>query len=286
MGYSHYRGLAGRGVLAVLLLIWRQLFAATVSPELAEAEGMKAKRANFIFMVLMAIVIAISMKIVGVLLITAMLIIPAATARRFASGPEQMALLAAGFGVVSVGLGLGASRLWDPQSGPAIVVAALGLFLVKFVAACRKTGPPQTIRRSVMMSVHHHDTGMTRNQSLVLGQLSRADGPLSAYTILDQLRGDGFRAPLQVYRALEKLIADGHVHRLESLNAFVACSQANCCDTHATVAFAICEKCGHVAEISDSDLDSRLNELAGKSGFQLKTSVVELRGLCAERDAA
>jgi len=122
--------LGGAGVLTVLMIIWRQLFAATVSPELAEAEGMKAKQANFIFMVLMAIVIAISMKIVGVLLITAMLIIPAATARRFASGPEQMALLAAGFGVISVGLGLGASRLWDPQSGPAIVVAALALFLV------------------------------------------------------------------------------------------------------------------------------------------------------------
>lgn len=136
------------------------------------------------------------------------------------------------------------------------------------------------------MSGHEHDAGMTRNQTLVLGQLSRADGPLSAYTILDQLRDDGFRAPLQVYRALEKLIADGRVHRLESLNSFVACSQVNCCDTHATVAFAICETCGHVSEISDSDLDSRLNELAVKSGFQLKRSVVELRGLCADCAAA
>jgi len=136
------------------------------------------------------------------------------------------------------------------------------------------------------MSVHQHDAGMTRNQALVLGQLSRADSPLSAYTILDQLRGDGFRAPLQVYRALEKLIEAGRVHRLESLNAFVACSQADCCDTHAPVAFAICETCGNVSEISDSGLDSSLNELAVKSGFKLKRSVVELRGLCAGCSAA
>jgi len=76
---------------------------------------------------------------------------------------------------------------------------------------------------------HTHDHGrapsdLTRNQSLVFGALSRAEGPLSAYTILDQLRDDGFRAPLQVYRALDKLVETGMVHRLESLNAFVACS--------------------------------------------------------------
>lgn len=122
--------IGGAAVLAILALIWRPLFAATVSPELAEAEGMNVTRANLVFMVLMAIVIAIAMKVVGVLLITAMLVIPAATARRFATGPEQMAILAALFGVVSVCLGLGASRLWDPQSGPAIVVAALCLFVL------------------------------------------------------------------------------------------------------------------------------------------------------------
>ncbi|MEO1747955.1 MAG: metal ABC transporter permease, partial [Pseudomonadota bacterium] len=85
--------LGGALVLAILAYIWRALFAATVSVELAEAEGMHPERVNIIFMLLMAAVIAISMKIVGVLLITAMLIIPAAAARRFASGPEQMALL-------------------------------------------------------------------------------------------------------------------------------------------------------------------------------------------------
>ena len=138
--------IGGAAVLAILALIWRPLFAATVSPELAEAEGMNVTRANLLFMVLMAIVIAIAMKVVGVLLITAMLVIPAATARRFATGPEQMAILAALFGVVSVCLGLGASRLWDPQSGPAIVVAALCLFVLSLSPLAKLVDRRRTAR--------------------------------------------------------------------------------------------------------------------------------------------
>ena len=120
----------GVAVLVVLALIWRPLFAATVNAELAEAEGLNPDRANLIFMILMATVIAISMKIVGVLLITAMLIIPAATARRFAAGPEQMAAFAALAGMLAVVFGLEGSLAWDTPSGPTIVVAALGLFLL------------------------------------------------------------------------------------------------------------------------------------------------------------
>jgi len=131
----------------------------------------------------------------------------------------------------------------------------------------------------------NHDHGrapsdLTKNQSLVFGALSRAEGPLSAYTILDQLRDDGFRAPLQVYRALDKLVETGMVHRLESLNAFVACSHPGC-DSHQTIAFAICETCGKVTEISDEALEARLRELAGETGFAVKRAVVELRGVCA-----
>lgn len=125
--------LGGTVVLGVLTAIWRPLFAATVNRELAEAEGMNPERANIIFMLLMAAVIAISMKIVGVLLITAMLIIPAATARRFAAGPEQMALLAAGIGVMAVVGGLFGSLEWDTPAGPSIVVAALGLFVLSIL---------------------------------------------------------------------------------------------------------------------------------------------------------
>jgi len=117
-------------VIAVLVFVWRALFAATVNHDLAAAEGLRPDRANIVFMLLMAIVIAISMKIVGVLLITALLIIPAATARQLARGPEQMAVIATGLGVIAVVAGLLASLEWDTPSGPSIVVAAAVLFVL------------------------------------------------------------------------------------------------------------------------------------------------------------
>lgn len=126
--------LGGLTVLVALIIIWRPLFAATVNLELAEAEGMQPERVNAVFMLLMAIVIAIAMKIVGVLLITALLIIPAATARRLASGPEQMAVLAAAIGIGSVAAGLSGSLRWDTPSGPSIVVAAAGLFVLSLLS--------------------------------------------------------------------------------------------------------------------------------------------------------
>jgi zinc transport system permease protein len=120
---------AGALVLLTLAAVWRPLLAATVSPDLARAEGMHPDRARFVFMLLMAAVIAIAMKIVGILLITALLIIPAATARRFSATPEAMAVIAAVIGALSVVGGLYGSLEWDTPSGPSIVVAALGFFL-------------------------------------------------------------------------------------------------------------------------------------------------------------
>lgn len=125
----------------------------------------------------------------------------------------------------------------------------------------------------------HAATDLTKNQTLVMGALTNSDGPLSAYTILDQLRDHGFRAPLQVYRALDKLVEFGLVHRLESLNAFVACRHPGC-DGHQTIAFMICESCGQVNEISDGVLTKRLKALADEASFALKKTTIELRGLC------
>ena len=123
----------GAIVLICLSFIWRSLLAGTVCPELAQAESMRPERAKLIFMLLMAMVIAIAMKIVGILLITAMLIIPAASARRFAGSPEQMALIAAGLGVTAVLTGLFASLQFDTPSGPSIVVGALVLFCLSLL---------------------------------------------------------------------------------------------------------------------------------------------------------
>ncbi|MCC2112772.1 MAG: transcriptional repressor, partial [Hyphomicrobiales bacterium] len=114
---------------------------------------------------------------------------------------------------------------------------------------------------------------LTRNQALVHGVLSRADGPLSAYEILDRLREQGFRAPLQVYRALDKLIAFGLVHRLESLNAFVACSHPEC-EAKETTAFAICDKCGCVTEFADARIADDLKICAETDGFSLTKTTI------------
>jgi len=120
----------GAFVIGVMVFIWRPLFAATVNRELAEAEGVNPDRDDVVFMLLMAGVIAMAMKIVGVLLMTALLIIPAAAARRFVTGPEQMAVLAALIGSASVFAGLFGSLEWDTPSGPSIVVAALLFFII------------------------------------------------------------------------------------------------------------------------------------------------------------
>lgn len=127
----------GGGVLLIgmLCLIWRSLLAGTISPEIATAEGLHPNRAEFAFTLLLAAGIAIALEIVGVLLITAMLIIPAAAARRFARTPEMMAVAASVIGCCAVVLGLGGSLVFDTPSGPSIVLAALALFLVTLLGS-------------------------------------------------------------------------------------------------------------------------------------------------------
>jgi zinc transport system permease protein len=131
----------GALVLAALAWLWRDLIAATVSADLARAEGVDVVRARIAFTLLMAAVIAIAMKIVGVLLITSLLIIPAATARRFVRSPETMAVAAALAGAVAVLGGLTGSVLADTPSGPSIVVAALVLFLASLLPLGRLAAP-------------------------------------------------------------------------------------------------------------------------------------------------
>lgn len=119
---------AGALALALLAALWRPLLAITVHAELAQVEGVPVRAIRFVFMALMALVIAVSLKIVGILLITSLLVIPAAAARAFARNPEQMAVIAAGFGCLAVALGMSGSYLWDAPSGPAIVLAAALVF--------------------------------------------------------------------------------------------------------------------------------------------------------------
>ena len=128
------------GVLALVLLVllWRPLLAITVHEELAQVEGVPVFAVRLGLMLLVALVIAAAMQVVGVLLITALMIIPAATARRFATTPEQMAIFAAGLGVLAVAGGLWGSLTYDTPTGPSIVVAAMLGFLVLHLLPLRR----------------------------------------------------------------------------------------------------------------------------------------------------
>ena len=120
----------GALILIVLKLIWKPLLASTVNYELAEAEGLNPDRAKTIFTILMAAVIAISIKMVGLLLITGMLIIPAAMARNISDSPQKMVLFSIIGGLLSVILGLYSSLEFNTSSGPSIIAAALILFIL------------------------------------------------------------------------------------------------------------------------------------------------------------
>ena len=122
----------GAVVLATLAAIWRPLLAVTLNEDLARAEGVRVEPVQLAFMLTLAIVIAIAMKVVGVLLIVSLLIIPAAAARPFARTPEHMAALAALAGAVSVVAGLFASLQWNTPAGPSVVVAASLVFTAAF----------------------------------------------------------------------------------------------------------------------------------------------------------
>lgn len=125
--------IGGSIVLIVLILIWRPLFAGTVNLELAKAEGLNPDLANAIFTLLIASVIAISIKIVGILLITGLLIIPASASRNLSSTPIQMAIISSIIGVASVVLGIQTSMIWNTPTGPTILTITLGVFIISLL---------------------------------------------------------------------------------------------------------------------------------------------------------
>ena len=125
--------IGGALILLVLKLIWKPLFASTVNYELAEAEGLNPDRAKAIFTILLAAIIAISIKLVGVLLITGMLIIPTAMSRNLSDNPKKMVLFSIIGGIMSVLIGLFSSLEFNTPSGPSIIAAALLLFILSLL---------------------------------------------------------------------------------------------------------------------------------------------------------
>ena len=132
-------------------------------------------------------------------------------------------------------------------------------------------------------SAKPHTHELTKHQTLVLDALAREENASSAYNLLDQLRGEGLRAPQQVYRALDKLVEYGLVHKVESLNSFVACAHPH--EHHHLTVFAICDQCGNVDEFSEPVIERRLKAWSRENAFTLNTAAVEMHGICANCEA-
>ncbi len=128
---------AGMAVLVLMVMarLWTPLLALTMSEEIALAEGLATRRAQLAHALLLAVALAMALPLVGALLFTALLVIPAAAARALATTPERMAGLATLTGALAVILGLGAAWTWDLPTGPAIVLAAFVLFALFHMAA-------------------------------------------------------------------------------------------------------------------------------------------------------
>jgi Fur family transcriptional regulator, zinc uptake regulator len=124
---------------------------------------------------------------------------------------------------------------------------------------------------------------LTRNEALVLDALRHEGAPRSAYQLLETLRGEGLRAPPQIYRALKTLGERGLVHKLESRNAYLACSH----DHHhghdaRPVVFLVCDRCEGVEEVPGTDLEPAFDALAHAYAFKRESASAEIRGRCRD----
>lgn len=117
-----------------------------------------------------------------------------------------------------------------------------------------------------------------RHAALILGALRRVGRPMSAYDLISELRGRAELAPQTVYRALNRLIADGTAHKIQSLNAFIARTRA---EPYEMPAFAVCDACGFVSEFDAPQLNASLQSWAHRAGFDLRSTTLELHGTCS-----
>ena len=129
------------------------------------------------------------------------------------------------------------------------------------------------------MTRMHKENNLSKNQQIIFDLIDRSPEPLKAYTILYNVQKKGINAPPQVYRALDKLVEIGKIHKIESKNAFVACKNSDCEISKATT-FSICESCEMVDEISDAKLSRYLSSFNHKKGMKFKRFNLEFFGLC------
>ena len=129
------------------------------------------------------------------------------------------------------------------------------------------------------MTKMNEEKNLSKNQKIIFDLIHKSSEPLKAYTILFNLQKKGIKAPPQVYRALDKLVEIGKIHKVESKNAFVACKNSNCEVSKAT-AFSICENCEKITEINNANLSKYLINFKDDTGMKYKKYNLEFFGLC------
>ena len=125
----------------------------------------------------------------------------------------------------------------------------------------------------------HKEINLSKNQQIIFDIIDKSSEPLKAYAILFNVQKKGIKAPLQVYRALDKLVEIGKIHKIESRNAFIACQNSSCQISKAT-AFSICEVCEKISEISNSQLSKYLPNFSDNTGMKYSKYNLEFFGLC------
>ena len=125
----------------------------------------------------------------------------------------------------------------------------------------------------------HNEINLSKNQQIIFDIIDKSSEPLKAYAILFNVQKKGIKAPLQVYRALDKLVEIGKIHKIESRNAFIACQNSSCQISKAT-AFSICEVCEKISEISNSKLSKYLSNFSDNTGMKYSKYNLEFFGLC------
>ncbi|MDC3355646.1 transcriptional repressor [Candidatus Pelagibacter sp.] len=125
----------------------------------------------------------------------------------------------------------------------------------------------------------HKEINLSKNQQIIFDIIDKSSEPLKAYAILFNVQKKGIKAPLQVYRALDKLVEIGKIHKVESRNAFIACKSSSCEISQAT-AFSICNKCENVSEINNPKLSKYLSNFDDDTGMKYNKYNLEFFGLC------
>ena len=120
---------------------------------------------------------------------------------------------------------------------------------------------------------------LSKNQKIIFDLIDKSPEPLKAYSILFNVQKKGIKAPLQVYRALDKLVEIGKIHKIESRNAFIACQNSSC-QISKTTAFSISESCEKVTVIKDNKLAKYLTSFNDNTGMKYKKYNLEFFGLC------